>query len=631
MASTVSDGDGAADRYRRAQRGLSRLLRRDVGRLWRLLNPARPASFTDWLDAMEEVVTQFGDTSARLAAEFYDEQRVAAEVNESFTVPMADPPQREQTETVLRWATHDVWETEPETERQRDPLDVRLDTAERQMEAATQKLVADQGRETIRQAAREDRHAVGYARAAALGACAFCALMASRGMVYKSAGTAGQDANERFSGDASVAKFHDNCVPAETLVDGPAAEVGYRRWYEGEMLIIGTAAGHKLSITPNHPVLTDRGWVPAGLIRPGDCVLSSFNAQGSLLSVPDEQHVPARIEDVWSALSVLGLVGMPVTSEDFHGDGTHGKVDVVRADGLLGRYLNVTDVEVFGERELAWAGVGESVLALRGSSERHFGRDFTTPDRIVGSFGEMVTFLRGQFGEPVEHGFAAPSDGYGAFGEYAANRGSRRAVALSQREFTLSRRVRGGYVELGEFDLPCASSDASSLQFAGEDACGHSATVPDFSSCFPFEVERNSSVEVGWKGSVGAGRFDPSGLYGSVDGRRAYARLGRDLGERLAGRVESDRVIELRRINFAGHVYNLQTAQGWYRADGVIVSNCHCGIIPVFKGQRFELSAHAREWDRLYREYAAPFPGDQLRRFRRAIAEHDSNPLPGSF
>ena len=210
MASTVSDGDGAADRYRRAQRGLSRLLRRDVGRLWRLLNPARPASFTDWLDAMEEVVTQFGDTSARLAAEFYDEQRVAAEVNESFTVPMADPPQREQTETVLRWATHDVWETEPETERQRDPLDVRLDTAERQMEAATQKLVADQGRETIRQAAREDRHAVGYARAAALGCCSFCALMASRGMVYKSAGTAGQDANERFLGDGT-AKYHDLC------------------------------------------------------------------------------------------------------------------------------------------------------------------------------------------------------------------------------------------------------------------------------------------------------------------------------------------------------------------------------------------------------------------------------------
>lgn len=211
MASTVSDGDGAADRYRRAQRGLSRLLRRDVGRFWRLLNPAQPASFTDWLDVMEEVVTQFGDTSVRLAAEFYDEQRMEAEVDEPFTVPMADPPQREQTETVLRWATHDVWELNTETELQRDPVDVRLDAAEHRTEAATQKLVADQGRETIREAVREDRQAVGYARAAALGACAFCRLMASRGMVYKTADSAGLDANDKFSGDASVAKFHDNC------------------------------------------------------------------------------------------------------------------------------------------------------------------------------------------------------------------------------------------------------------------------------------------------------------------------------------------------------------------------------------------------------------------------------------
>jgi len=58
--------------------------------------------------------------------------------------------------------------------------------------------------------------------------------------------------------------------------------------------------------------------------------------------------------------------------------------------------------------------------------------------------------------------------------------------------------------------------------------------------------------------------------------------------------------------------------------------NCHCVIVPVFRGQRFELSSHAAEWDRLYQEYAAGHPGDQLRLFRRALAEHDSNPLPGS-
>ena len=57
---------------------------------------------------------------------------------------------------------------------------------------------------------------------------------------------------------------------------------------------------------------------------------------------------------------------------------------------------------------------------------------------------------------------------------------------------------------------------------------------------------------------------------------------------------------------------------------------CSCSIIPVFRGQRFELSPHAARWDEIYREYAQGYPGEQLRRFRRALAEHDEHPLPGS-
>lgn len=210
MASTVSDGGDSAGRYRRAQRGLSRLLARDVGRLRRLLNPARlQESFPTWLSAADEVVTQYGDMAASLAAEFFEAERDAAGIAEAFTPGMAGRPPPEQVEASLRWAAHGIWT--PDSDVQVEPLDVRLDAAERQAEAVAQKLVLDQGRETIRQAVREDRQAVGYARAAALGACAFCALMASRGAVYATAESAGREANERFSGDAGVAKFHDNC------------------------------------------------------------------------------------------------------------------------------------------------------------------------------------------------------------------------------------------------------------------------------------------------------------------------------------------------------------------------------------------------------------------------------------
>lgn len=208
MASTVSDGGDAADRYRRAQRGLTRLLVRDLRRLRRFLVPARlAATFPDWLPAADAVVAQYGEMSATLAAEFFDGQREAAGVPGSFTTPLADRPPPEQVEASLRWAMHGIWQPADEATV---ALDVRLDEAEKQAEAVAQKLVADQGRETVRRAAREDRQAVGYARAAALGACAFCALMASRGMVYATAGTAGGDANDSFRGDGT-AKFHNSC------------------------------------------------------------------------------------------------------------------------------------------------------------------------------------------------------------------------------------------------------------------------------------------------------------------------------------------------------------------------------------------------------------------------------------
>lgn len=65
-------------------------------------------------------------------------------------------------------------------------------------------------------------------------------------------------------------------------------------------------------------------------------------------------------------------------------------------------------------------------------------------------------------------------------------------------------------------------------------------------------------------------------------------------------------------------------ADSRFEGDASVVKfhdNCHCQIIPVFRGQRFELSEKAREWERLYREYAAPYSGEQLNRFRQALKD----------
>ncbi|MFJ6239583.1 hypothetical protein ACIQH0_36485 [Streptomyces griseus] len=190
MATSVSDDNAGARRQRQVQRGLSRLLVRDVRKLRRLIIPSKlQETVPDWIEAVRTVVGEYGNASAAAAADFYEAERVAAEVTGRFTVPLLDPPPDEQVNNSLRWATKDLWPRDPNdpktTVAQRAPLEARLDAAEKKAEGVAQKLVTDQGRGTVQSAVRQDRMAVGYARAAALGACAFCKLLAARGMVFK--------------------------------------------------------------------------------------------------------------------------------------------------------------------------------------------------------------------------------------------------------------------------------------------------------------------------------------------------------------------------------------------------------------------------------------------------------------
>ncbi|MFG7940964.1 VG15 protein [Streptomyces cacaoi] len=201
MATTrVSDGGERPDRYRRAQRGLTRLLLRDVRGLRRLILPQRlRQTMPDWLAAVQAVVDQYAAASASLAADWYEAERAAARVPGRFPVPLADTVPPEKAERSLRWATKDVW-PQPEdeaTEAQAQPVDVRLAQAEKKTAGVAQKLVADTGRETVVEAVRRDREATGWARTAGLKACTFCKMLAIRGAVY--------------SDDTARFQAHDNC------------------------------------------------------------------------------------------------------------------------------------------------------------------------------------------------------------------------------------------------------------------------------------------------------------------------------------------------------------------------------------------------------------------------------------
>jgi len=522
---------------------------RDIRSSWPAIRVALTALIND----------RFGMSVAQ-ATQFYAQDRIAAAITGPPPAVSIPPPSPQ-----LVTATLDS--TGPYALlgriKQAQPIAQAMESTSVVMSGAASRLISNGARQAVLASVAADPEAVAWMRVTAANPCAWCAMLASR-VDYKTEQSAGF-------------KAHNHCVPAGTLVQGPSTEAAYRRWHEGELVIVGTAAGKELAITPNHPVLTSLGWVPAGLLKVGDQVLAGLSAQWGALDDPDEQQRPALIEDVWGALGVRAPVGMPVAAKDFHGDGFEGEVSVVGADRFFPDGIKSALAEPRVQQSLipARATHPPDLLAnLRSAQPRPLGA-LASPGGIMGRSRLGQTLLGRQCGHAAQHDVALAMALDTVLAQHAGYNGPRHAENLGQDEFSLSSLIPGADIRFGN---------------------GH----PVMGRMTP-----------------GSPRFDPPALEGEAERLRVHSDLGRRLAERLAGRVQVSRVSELRRVSFAGHVYNLSTAEGWYEADGIIVSNCRCVAAPVFSKEDAQAlldNGLYQEWKRVTRGYSGK---DALNAWRR--------------
>ena len=279
-----------------------------------------------------------------------------------------------------------------------------------------------------------------------------------------------------------------NCFPGDTRVSALSTITkSYRRWWEGDAVLVKTRNGGELTGTPNHPVLTQRGWVPLGELTEGDYLIRDRAlVEGVPAGHPDPQRPPASMKQVHRLASKQG-VGHRVTGteSDFHGDGLQGDVHVVGTDGLLLNGLQSTVAEFISDERLALPDVTARLLADE-RSEFGFGlSDLTAPDRGMGR--------------------------------------SREALALLDRQTT-----HPDSVLLGTRPQPHTSLDQTAL-------------------------DRRSADSVSVSESV----------------------------DRFASLVVADEIVGVYGVPFAGHVFNLETTDGWYIANGVVVHNCRCRLVAV--------------------------------------------------
>ena len=321
------------------------------------------------------------------------------------------------------------------------------------------------------------------------------------------------------------------------MAGGGIAAVSERR-FDGDVVVIDTARGFKLTCTPNHPILTPSGWVSAGSLNVGEYVISCQQGNWKLLGDVDNENMPTRIHDIAEAFRRAPQMiarPVPMSAEDFHGDGTDGQIAVIWADGELGDEL---DSHV-GQKsaELLFVGAhSPNRLSADGLATEGI-EGFLDSPRGIMRWTDLSSPLAGRHSRPLEKfsiALAARLDT--SIKQYAANGGP------TNTEFIGNALLR--YSTIVEANDLVAIEGQSII-----------STLPDYlDTAFP----KLTSNAVATVEAVGFG----------------------DLGARLASLVAPDKIIEVKVKAFSGHVFNLQTEMEWYVAEGIITHNCRCRLVP---------------------------------------------------
>ena len=335
------------------------------------------------------------------------------------------------------------------------------------------------------------------------------------------------------AGPRPVKDTHIGCMLPGTRVVATGIERAYRAWYEGPVLELTLQEGQRLTLTPNHPVLTPAGWLAAELLGPGgDVVCGPFGKREISLHGEDIADGPPLIEEVFSAFSMIRRVLASAT--EFHGDGRFmdGNIDIVGANGELRCACGSTGLQPLHESHFVDGVVPERVLVGSGVQGLPLRRGFATARRLVSRAGEVFATLNRQISHALNVGLRSVSRLNSPLDQALAYGGARHSEGVSQSQFRFASLVSGEESTGVDVSPGTTHGDASLLENAVELSDGDGETLSQILRRCPVPVRLN-------------------------------------------------KIVSIVRREYAGHVYDLQTDTSLYHAAGVVVHNCRCARLPV--------------------------------------------------
>lgn len=364
---------------------------------------------------------------------------------------------------------------------------------------------------------------------------------------------------------------------------------GSKAWYSGETVEIVTRSGVSLVVTPNHPIATVKGFVPAGQLQEGQHLLRHVE-RVSLSSKHDVKHAPAVVEKVFESLCRMpNFSSGEVTASvvDFHGDasGFNGKVQVVGSYCKLGRNDVAKSAKNVGESRFVISDLVERALGRLShldfavnchfswshisSSSGNAGLASVRPlyPKVLGSDLGSCDFSSSLKTKPLPPFLPNRFEVF-----FSGTNSVRLGTDGSTEAFPFEEQLR-------HFGLT-ADRNAGTLESFPEPSMAHANIGSDFLDGFAGSVDGSEPFHVGhgfgdkFLSFGAASQFDTSLTDFLGDGVNADTFLAGDGSNCFAGKIALDEIVEIRKVHWDGPVYDFESPVGFIVVNCLCVSNC---------------------------------------------------------
>lgn len=209
MATTVT-GAQLTEQHRQAQLAIRSAFMHELVRLWPLIDLDRlDETAAEWIRFVTDLILLWRTQSVNRALSYYDQFR-RTEIGE----PLTNRGNYRSLVTVEPAAIKtSLLVTGPIGVKSRIGKGINPQVAKAKalvdVSGAASRHVLNGGRQLITEAVTKDKVALGFIRVTDADPCAFCAMLASRGPVYKSRESAG---TRRVAGENELHRYHDHCA-----------------------------------------------------------------------------------------------------------------------------------------------------------------------------------------------------------------------------------------------------------------------------------------------------------------------------------------------------------------------------------------------------------------------------------